>query len=164
MKQGLGGLHATANYSDIIYNVADPLKATGNIIKPALELLRGRANSNRKTSRPSGSDLRGHAYWSVEKIHQLIWWLGKHPPVGTIVVIPTSVKPIQAAPHRYAAPKISDSGQRVRVNPLDVCFNPLDVQYSNSRAPSFSHKTRQVRICLEPSQTINKAMISQWLF
>ena len=27
-----------------------------------------------------------------------------------------SVKPIQAAPHRYAAPKIADSGQLVRVN------------------------------------------------
>ena len=27
-----------------------------------------------------------------------------------------SVKPTQAAPHRYAAPKISDSGQLVAVN------------------------------------------------
>ena len=61
MKQGLVGLRATANYSDIICNVDDPLKATGNIIKPALELLRDRANSNRKTSRPSSSDPRGYA-------------------------------------------------------------------------------------------------------
>ena len=61
MKQGLGGLHATANYSDIICNVDDPLRATRNIIKPALELLRGRANSNRQASRPSGSDPRGYA-------------------------------------------------------------------------------------------------------
>ena len=68
-----------------------------------------------------------------------------------------SVKPIQAAPHRYATLKISDSGQLVGVNE-----HPLDVQYSNSWALSFSHKT-EVRICLEPSQTINKAMISQWL-
>ena len=61
MKQDLDGLRATANYSDIICNVHDPLKATGNIIKPALELLRGRANFNRKTSRPSSSDPRGYA-------------------------------------------------------------------------------------------------------
>ena len=72
MKQGLSRLRATANYSDIICNVDDPFKATGNIIKLALELPGDRTNSNKKTSRPSDSDLRGHANWSVEKIRQLI--------------------------------------------------------------------------------------------
>ena len=72
MKQGLSWVRAKANYSDIICNVDDPIKATGNIIKPALELPGGRANSNKKISRPSDSDPRGNAYWSVEKINQLI--------------------------------------------------------------------------------------------
>ena len=71
MKQGLSRLRAPADYSDIICNVDDPFKATGNIIKPALELPVGGANSNEKTSRPSDSDPRGDAYWSVENIHQL---------------------------------------------------------------------------------------------
>ena len=75
------------------------------------------------------------------------------------------VKPIQAAPHRYAAPKLPvikeasdklvDTGQLVRVNAPTPWIPNMVVR----ERPATSTKPAKVCICLDPSQTINKAII-----
>lgn len=76
-----------------------------------------------------------------------------------------NVKPIKAAPHRYAAPKLPviiealdklvDTGQLVGVNAPTPWISNMVV----SKHPATSTKPAKVRICLDPSQTINKAII-----
>ena len=75
------------------------------------------------------------------------------------------MKPIQAAPHRYAAPKLPvikealdklvDTGQLVRVNAPTPWISNMVVRERSAT----STKPAKVRICLDPSQTINKAII-----
>ena len=78
-----------------------------------------------------------------------------------IVVIPTSVKPIQAAPHRYAAPKILTQVNWCVLIPWMCVLIPWMSNIVIHERPASATKPAKVRICLEPSQTINKAMISQ---
>ena len=75
------------------------------------------------------------------------------------------IRPIQAAPHRYTAPKIPtikealdklvNTGQLIRVNKPTPWISNMGVR---ERSASDT-KPAKVRICLDPSQTINKAII-----
>ena len=76
-----------------------------------------------------------------------------------------TIKLIQAAPHRYAAPKlpiIKDAldklirtGQLVRVNAPTPWISNMVV----GERPATTTKPAKVRICLDPSQTVNKAIL-----
>ena len=75
------------------------------------------------------------------------------------------MKPIQAVPHRYAAPelpiikealdKLIETGQLVRVNEPTPWISNMVVR----ERPASATKPAKVRICLDPSQTVNKAII-----
>ena len=90
--------------------------------------------------------------------------LGELGEPYSLTLDPT-IKPIQAAPHRYAAPKLPiikealdkliDTGQLVRVNEPTPWISNMVVR---ERPPSAT-KPAKVRICLDPSQTINKAIL-----
>ena len=76
------------------------------------------------------------------------------------------VRPIQAPPHRYLAPKIPiikealdkliETGQLVRVTEPTLWISNMVVRERLASAT----KPAKVRICLDPSQTVNKAIIS----
>ena len=76
-----------------------------------------------------------------------------------------TIKPIQAAPHRYAAPKLPiikdaldkliHSGQLIRVNAPTPWISNMVVR----ERPATATKPAKVRICLDPSQTVNKAIL-----
>ena len=76
-----------------------------------------------------------------------------------------TIKPIQAAPHRYAAPKLPTikdaldklihTGQLVRVNAPTPWISNMVVR----ERPATTTKPAKVRICLDPSQTVNKAIL-----
>lgn len=74
------------------------------------------------------------------------------------------VKPIQAAPHHYAAKlpvikealdKLVYTGQLIRVNKPTPWISNIVVR----ERPATDTKPAKIRICLDPSQTINKAII-----
>ena len=75
------------------------------------------------------------------------------------------VKPIQAGPHRYAAPKLPiikvaldklvNTGQLIRVNKPTPWISNMVVH----ERPATDTKPAKIRIWLDPSQTINKAVI-----
>lgn len=75
-----------------------------------------------------------------------------------------NVRPIQDAPHRYVTPKLPiinealdklvDSGQLVRVNDPTPWISNMVVR----ERPASATKPAKVRICLDPSHTINKAL------
>ena len=75
------------------------------------------------------------------------------------------IKPIQAPPHRYAAPKLPiikealdkliDAGQLIKVNDPTPWISNMVVR-ERAATPT---KPAKARICLDPSQTINKAII-----
>ena len=77
----------------------------------------------------------------------------------------SEVQPIQAIPHRYSAPtlptikealdKLIDNGQRVRVSEAIPWISNRVVR----ERPATESKPAKVRICLDPSQTINRAII-----
>lgn len=77
----------------------------------------------------------------------------------------SDVKPVQAAPHRYAAPKLPIirealdklilTGQLVRVNEPTPWISNMVVR----ERPASATRPAKVRICLDPSQTVNKAII-----
>ena len=79
-----------------------------------------------------------------------------------------TVKPIQAAPHRYAAPKLPiikealdkliHTGQLVRVNAPTPWISNMVVR----ERPATATKPAKVRICLDPSQTVNKRYSGQF--
>ena len=72
---------------------------------------------------------------------------------------------LQAAPHRFSAPKLPiikealdkliASGQLVRVNEPTPWISNMVVR----ERPASATKPAKVRICLDPSQTVNKAII-----
>ena len=76
-----------------------------------------------------------------------------------------AVKPIQAAPHRFSAPKLPiikealdkliHTGQLVRVIEPTPWISNMVVR----ERPASATKPAKVRICLDPSQTVNKAII-----
>jgi len=75
------------------------------------------------------------------------------------------VQPIQAVSHRYAAPKLPfikealdkliQSNQLVRVNEPTCWISNMVVR----ERPASATKPAKVRICLDPSQTVNKAIM-----
>ena len=81
------------------------------------------------------------------------------------ITLNPGVKPIQAAPHRYAAPKLPiikealdklvNTGQLIPVNKPTPWISNMVVR----ERPASATKPAKVRICLDPSQTINKAII-----
>lgn len=81
------------------------------------------------------------------------------------ITLKSEVTPIQAVPHRYAAPKLPiikealdkliNTGQLVRVNEPTPWISNMVVR----ERPASATKSAKVRICLDPSQTINKAII-----
>ena len=76
-----------------------------------------------------------------------------------------TIKPIQAAPHRYAAPKLPiikdaldkliHTGQLVRVKAPTPWISNMVVH----ERPATTTKPAKVRTCLDPSQTVNKAIL-----
>ena len=76
-----------------------------------------------------------------------------------------TIKPIQAAPHRYAAPKLPiikealdkliHTGQLVQVNAPTLWISNMVVR----ERPATATKPAKVCICLDPSQTVNKAIL-----
>ena len=88
--------------------------------------------------------------------------LGKLSEPFSITLNP-DVKPIQAPPHRYTTPKLSiikealskliHTGQLVRVNKPIPWISNMVVR----ERPATAKKPAKVRICLDPSQTVNKA-------
>lgn len=90
--------------------------------------------------------------------------LGEMDELFSITLNP-GVKPIQAAPHRYAAPKLPiikealdklvNTEQLIRVNKPTPWISNMVVR----ERPASDSKPAKVRICLDPSQTINKAII-----
>ena len=97
-------------------------------------------------------------------IPELFEGLGKLSEPFSITLNP-DVKPIQAVPHRYAAPKLPiikealdkliETGQLVRVNEPTPWISNMVVR----ERPASATKPAKVRICLDPSQTVNKAII-----
>ena len=95
---------------------------------------------------------------------ELFEGLGKLSEPFSITLNP-DVKPIQAVPHRYAAPKLPiikealdkliETGQLVRVNEPTPWISNMVVR----ERPASATKPAKVRICLDPSQTVNKAII-----
>ena len=95
---------------------------------------------------------------------ELFEGLGKLSDPFSLTLSP-KVKPIQAAPHCYAAPKLPvikkaldkliKTGQLVRVNEPTPSISNMVVR----EHPSTATKPAKVRICLNPSETINKAII-----
>jgi len=95
---------------------------------------------------------------------ELFEGLGKLSEPFSLTLNP-EVKPIQAAPHRYAAPKLPvikealdkliQTGQLLRVNEPTPWISNMVVR----ERPATASKPAKVRICLDPSQTINKAII-----
>ena len=95
---------------------------------------------------------------------ELFEGLGKLSEPFSLTLNP-EVEPIQAAPHRYAAPKLPvikealdkliQTGQLVRVNEPTPWISNMVVR----ERPATATKPAKVRICLDPSQTINKAII-----
>jgi len=95
---------------------------------------------------------------------QLFEGLGELREPFSLTLDPT-IKPMQAAPCRYTAPKLliikgtldklSHMGQVVRVNAPTPWISNMVV---HERPPSAT-KPAKVRICLDPSQTINKAIL-----
>ena len=81
------------------------------------------------------------------------------------ITLNPGVKPIQATPHRYAAPKLPvikealdklvNTGQLIRVTKPTPWISNMVVR----ERPATDKKPAKVRICLDPSQTINKAII-----
>ena len=81
------------------------------------------------------------------------------------ITLNPDVKPTQAPPHRYAAPKLPiikealskliHTGQLVRVNKPTPWISNMVVR----ERPATANKPAKVRICLDPSQTVNKAII-----
>ena len=81
------------------------------------------------------------------------------------ITLNPGIKPIQAAPHRYADPKLSiikealdklvNTEQLIRVNKPTPWISNMVVR----ERPASDSKPAKVRICLDPSQTINKAII-----
>ena len=81
------------------------------------------------------------------------------------ITLNPGVKPIQAAPHRYAAPKLPiikealdklvNTGQLIRVNKPTPWISHMVVH----ERPTSDTKPAKVRICLDPSQTITKPII-----
>ena len=90
--------------------------------------------------------------------------LGEMDELFSITLNP-GVKPIQAAPHRYAAPKLPiinlaldklvNTEQLIRVKKPTPWISNMVVR----ERPASDSKPAKVRICLDPSQTINKAII-----
>ena len=76
-----------------------------------------------------------------------------------------TIKPIKAAPHRYAAPKLSiikdtldkliHTGQLGRMNAPTPWISNMVVR----EGPATTTKPAKVRMCLDPSQTVNKAIL-----
>ena len=95
---------------------------------------------------------------------ELFEGLGKMSEPFSITLNP-DVKPIQAPPHRYAAPKLPiikealdklfQTGQLVRVNEPTPWISNMVVR----ERPASATKPAKVPICLDPSQTVNKAII-----
>ena len=95
---------------------------------------------------------------------ELFEGLGKLSEPFSITLNP-DVKPIQAVPHCYAAPKLPiikealdkliETGQLVRVNEPTPWISNMVVR----ERPASATKPAKVRICLDPSQTVNKAII-----
>lgn len=83
-----------------------------------------------------------------------------------MLTLDPTVRPIQAAPHRYATPRLTiieealdklvDSGQLVRVNDSTPWISNMVVR----ERPASATKPAKVRICLDPSDTINKLSYS----
>lgn len=90
--------------------------------------------------------------------------LGELGEPYSLTLDPT-IKPIQAAPHRYAAPKLPiikealdkliNMGQLVRVNEPTPWISNMVVR----KRPPSATKPAKVHICSDPSQTINKAIL-----
>ena len=117
------------------------------------------------TSTPSLPPLGELTFDSIKVNYpHLFEGLGELGEPYSLTLDPT-IKPIQAAPHRYAAPKLPiikealdkliDTGQLVRVNEPTLWISNMVVR---ERPPSAT-KPAKVRICLDPSQTINKAIL-----
>ena len=95
---------------------------------------------------------------------ELFEGLGKLSEPLSITLNP-DVKPIQAVPHHYAAPKLPiikealdkliETGQLVRVNEPTPWISNMVVR----ERPASATKPAKVCICLDPSQTVNKAII-----
>ena len=95
---------------------------------------------------------------------ELFEGLGKLSDPFSITLNP-DVAPVQAPPHRYAAPKLPvikealdkliHTGQLVRVNQPTPWISNMVVR----ERPATANKPAKVRICLDPSQTVNKAII-----
>ena len=76
-----------------------------------------------------------------------------------------TIKPIQATPHRYATPKLHiikdaldkliHTGQLIMVNAATPWLSNMVVR----ERPASLMKAAKVGICLDPSQTINKAIL-----
>ena len=81
------------------------------------------------------------------------------------ITLNPGIKPIQATPHRYAAPKLPiikealdklvNTEQLIRVNKPTPWISNMVVR----ERPASDSKPAKVCICLDPSQTINKAII-----
>ncbi|KAK2556262.1 Transposon Tf2-6 polyprotein [Acropora cervicornis] len=94
----------------------------------------------------------------------LLEGLGEMDELFSITLNP-GVKPIQAAPHRYATPKLPiikealdklvNTEQLIRVNKPTPWISNMVVR----ERPASDSKPAKVRIGLDPSQTINKAII-----
>ena len=95
---------------------------------------------------------------------ELFEGLGKLGEPLSITLKP-EVQPIQAVPHRYAAPKLPiikealdkliHSGQLVRVNEPTPWISNMVAR----ERPASATKPAKVRIYLDPSQTVNKAIM-----
>ena len=95
---------------------------------------------------------------------ELFEGLGKLSEPLSITLNP-DVKPIQAVPHLYAAPKLPiikealdkliETGQLVRVNEPTPWISNMVVR----ERPASATKPAKVCICLDPSQTVKKAII-----
>jgi len=122
-------------------------------------------NQLRVTSTPSSPPLGELTFDSIKVNYpHLFEGLGELGEPYSLT-LDSTIKPIQAAPHRYPAPKLpiikealdklTDTGQLVRVNEPTPWTSNMVVR---ERPPSAT-KPAKVRICLDLSQTINKAIL-----
>ena len=102
---------------------------------------------------------------AIKQAHpQLFEGLGELGTPLSLTLNP-DIKPIQAAPHRFSAPKLPiikealdkliHTGQMVRVNEPTPWISNMVVR----ERPATATKPAKVRICLDPSQRVNKAII-----
>ena len=102
---------------------------------------------------------------AIKQVHpQLFEGLGELGTPLSLTLNP-DIKPIQAAPHRFSAPKLPiikealdkliHTGQMVRVNEPTPWISNMIVR----ERPATATKPAKVRIRLDPSQRVNKAII-----